>query len=297
MKKLSIQKKAQFTGHNASIYALTLGANAGTFLSAGGDGWVVEWDIENPDLGKLVAKTESQIFSLQHFHHRNLIAAGNMEGGIHWISTKEQVDIKNIAHHEQGIFSILPLGAFALSAGGLGKLTKWNLDRIATQETLHLSSTSLRSIVADEHKIVVGSSDQSIYILDHDLGMLQTIQTAHDNSVFSVALHPNGKNIISGGRDAQLKVWNENGKNIHSQNAHWFTINDIKFNPNGKIFATASRDKTIRIWDAENYTLLKELNTIKNGGHINSVNRLMWLNEQHLLSASDDRSIILWEIE
>ncbi len=296
MKKVHVHKKAQLTGHNASIYALAFGKREGTFLSAGGDGWVVEWDIEEPELGKVIAKTDAKIFSLNHFPDKKLMAAGNMEGGIHWISTEKNIDIKNIAHHEQGIFSILPLGNNAITGGGLGKLTKWNLENIATQETLHLSNTSLRCMDINDDSIIVGSSDCSIYVLGHDLDIRYRIEAAHENSVFSIAFHPNEEYMLSGGRDAILKVWDLKGNEVNAQSAHWFTINDIKFRPDSTIFATASRDKTIRLWDAENFTLIKEINAIKNGGHVNSVNRLMWLDNHHLISASDDRTIIIWEV-
>ncbi len=296
MKKIQVHKKAQFIGHNASIYALAKGKDDDHFLSAGGDGWIVEWNIHEPDLGQLRAKTDSQIFSLNHFSDWDLLVAGNMEGGIHFIHSKEKKDVKNIAHHEQGTFSIQSLGDKIVTAGGLGKLTTWDSKNLMPKETLHLSSTSLRCATIFGQKILVGSSDDSIYILDQNLGLIQQIEKAHDNSVFCIDVHPKGNYFISGGRDAHFKVWNFEGKNLFSESAHWFTINDIKFRPDSSIFATASRDKTIRLWDSENFSLLKEINTIKNGGHINSVNRLMWLGNDHFISASDDRSIILWEL-
>ena len=61
--------------------------------------------------------------------------------------------------------------------------------------------------------------------------------------------------------------------------------------------ATASRDKTMKIWDANNFKLLKVIDTVRNGGHINSVNTLRWSKYNNwLISGSDDRSIIIWEI-
>jgi WD40 repeat protein len=90
---------------------------------------------------------------------------------------------------------------------------------------------------------------------------------------------------------------NENFKNIKSQPAHLFTINNIAFHPTEPIFATASRDKMIKIWDLNNYKLLKVIDVIKFGGHINSVNKLLWSTFNNLLiSVSDDRTVIVWKI-
>lgn len=297
--RIKIRKQSHLKGHNASIYALAKGLEAGEFYSAGGDGWIVKWHVDEPDLGKLVAKTESKVFSIAIFPERNLLAAGNMEGGIHWVDLKGKKDIKNVAHHERGIFAIAPFDKnHALTGGGLGQLTKWNLDQLQTSETLHLTNTSIRSIDIKDDTVVVGASDNHIYILNRQLELLNTIEDAHENSVFCVAIDPNDKSTIaSGGRDAQLRHWSFDKKQIHQQNAHWFTINDIKFSPDGTIFATASRDKTIRLWKSDDYQLIKEINTIKNAGHVNSVNRLLWLDNETLVSGSDDRTIIIWKIE
>lgn len=297
--KIKIRKQAQLKGHNASIYALAKGLETGEFYSAGGDGWIVKWHVADPDLGQLVAKTESKVFSIAIFPERQLLAAGNMEGGIHWIDLKGQKDIKNVAHHDRGIFAITPFDEnHALTGGGLGKLTKWDLNSLQTSETLHLSNTSIRAIAKTADKIVIGASDNHIYILNHELEIVHTIKDAHENSVFCVSIAPHDTNrIASGGRDAQLRHWSFDGSQLHQQNAHWFTINDIKFSPNGTIFATASRDKTIRLWKSDDYQLIKEINTIKNAGHVNSVNRLLWLDDETLVSASDDRTMIIWKIE
>ena len=69
--------------------------------------------------------------------------------------------------------------------------------------------------------------------------------------------------------------------------------------PNELWFASASRDKSIKIWDPRNFKLLKVIDASKKGmnAHINSVNKLLWLSyNNYLVSASDDRSIMVWEI-
>jgi WD40 repeat protein len=77
-----------------------------------------------------------------------------------------------------------------------------------------------------------------------------------------------------------------------------FAINDIALSPNGKYFATASMDKSIKIWDTEKMQLLKVIDKARHAGHGTSVNKLWWSSfNNQLISASDDRSISVWEIE
>src|SRR5690606_5922586 len=111
---------------------------------------------------------------------------------------------------------------------------------------------------------------------------------AHGNSVFSLCLSPDGKYLLSGSRDAHLKVWDAENKFylLHTIPAHLFTVNHIAFHPDGKLFASAGRDKHIKIWDAQSFQLLKVIDKEKFQGHVNSVNRLLWLkNSNYLVSA------------
>lgn len=322
MPSLQVQKIAQLTGHNASIFALAAESGAQHFLSAAGDGWVVRWDLGNPAsptaslqrpqaVGKLIAKVETQIFSMLNLPDYNKLVVGNMNGGVHWVDLENPEATKNIAHHQKGVFDILRVGESVFTIGGEGKITRWSVGEGRSLESLHLSNQSLRCVdflvrhnddgggSLSHNEIAIGASDNNIYLLNTDsLELKKTIKNAHDNSVFAVKYSPDGRYLLSGGRDAHLKIWDTKNdfQLVNAQPAHWFTINDLVFHPAGHWFATASRDKTIKIWDAKTFELLKVLDTIRDGCHVNSVNRLLWL-ENFLISCSDDRSIIVWEIE
>ncbi len=301
-KQLNVKKIAQLTGHNGSIFSIVEDEQPNRFLSGGGDGWIVRWDLNEPDLGKLVAKVDQQIFALRAIPDQNLIIAGNMNGGLHWIRTDDLEKNKNISHHHRGVFDILPVHDAVLTIGGSGVLTKWSLDPIRSLESIQLSHYSLRSIdySATRNEIAIGASDHSIFLLDAgSLALKKVLPKAHSNSVFAVKYHPNNSLLLSGGRDAHLRVWDlkSDFREVSTQPAHWFTINSIVFDPTGRWFATGSRDKTIKIWDAANFKLLKVLETVRDKGHLNSVNRLYWSTfGNYLLSCSDDRSIIAWEV-
>jgi WD40 repeat protein len=185
--------------------------------------------------------------------------------------------------------------------GGDGILTKWDIDKYRASESIVLSSKSLRAI--SKHPkldlLAIAASDSNIYLLNsQNLELVRKIENAHDNSVFSLCFSPDGEYLLSGGRDAYLRIRlsNNNFEELPTQAAHLFTVNDIAYHPNGKFFATASRDKTIRIWDAVSFVLLKVIDSIRNAGHLKSVNRLLWVDDV-LISCSDDRSIIAWEVK
>ncbi|MEM1324768.1 MAG: WD40 repeat domain-containing protein [Bacteroidota bacterium] len=300
-KTLSIQKIAQLTGHNGSIYALSRSSEPHLFLSGAGDSWIVEWNLKTPENGNLLARVETQIFSLLYLLDYQKIVAGNMHGGLHWVTVRQEGS-RDVLQHQKGVFGLQQIGAYLYSIGGGGKLIKWSIERERTVESLQLSHQALRCIdySPTRHELAVGSSDQTIYILDATtLALKYQLPQAHDNSVFCVRYHPFSNKLWSGGRDAILKVWDLMDKPTLAaeQNAHWYTINDIAFSPSAQYAATASRDKTIKIWDTTTLELLKVIDSIRDQGHLNSVNTLLWSDYENMLVAgSDDRSLGVWRV-
>ncbi len=296
---INIKHLHTLTGHNGAVYQLQK-AGEGAFLSAGGDGWVVRWDLhsEKIETGKLVAKTDTQIFSLLYEESTNLLVAGDMHGEIHFINTLDSAGTRRFKHHKKGVFGIKLIGRQLYTLGGDGMLSKWSLENVGQVESMKISGDSLRSIVASDSVIYIGASDKSIFMIDANTETVIDVIKAHENSVFSLAFDSNLQHLLSGGRDAMLNIWTEGTslKIYKGITAHLFTINAIQFNPSGKLFATASRDKTIKIWDAKSYKLLKVIEAIRDLGHVNSVNHLLWLSESILISCSDDRTIKVWEI-
>ena len=286
------------SGHKAAIYALGPGRSNRHFLSAGGDGWVVEWDLDDPENGKLLAAVETQVFSMCALHDQHLVVAGNMNGGVHWIRYNQPEQSRNVLHHQKGVYDILAIGSRLFTAGGEGILTVWDIESARALESYHLSNQSLRCIAYSKQRneLAVGASDGSIYLLDSDnLALRRVLAQSHQPSVFTLVYSPDGRYLLSGGRDAMLRIWDvaDDFRLVSEQAAHWYTLNHIVFSPDGAFFATASRDKTLKIWDASTFSLLKVIDTLRDGGHINSVNRLLWMPEG-LVSASDDRSVKVW---
>ena len=141
--------------------------------------------------------------------------------------------------------------------------------------------------------------DFTVKIFDLTDFSLKLVVEAHTNSVFTVKYSPDYKFLLTGGRDAHLKVWNVSGNYQLHQDivAHLFAINDICFHPNLPLFATCSMDKSIKVWDSESFKLKKVIDKARHASHGTSVNKLLWLEDSSLLvSGSDDRNVSVWKI-
>ena len=290
-----INQCARFKGHNSAIYSL-LELGEEYFLSAGGDGWVARWSMREEGDGKLICDVKEQIFSIALY--KNSLLIGCMDGHLYQVDIDQHSEPRKIQYHKKGIFDILSLEHCILTAGGDGKMAVWD-ENMNLLEVLSISHSSLRSISIspDQSMIAVGASDSKIYILDsRSFSLISQIHMAHDPSVFCISFI-NDMTLISGGRDARLKRWDVvTGHMQDNINAHWYTINSLALHPSQPVMATGSRDRTIRLWNTDDMSPIVTLDQTHYHGHINSVNSLLWSRSgTHLVSASDDRTIISWE--
>jgi serine/threonine protein kinase len=82
----------------------------------------------------------------------------------------------------------------------------------------------------------------------------------HSFSVWSVALSPDGKQVISGagglGQPGEVKVWDAvTGRNLLTLAGHTDQVSSVAIRKDGSRIVSASLDRTVRVWDAEGHHL------------------------------------------
>lgn len=299
-----VQKITTLTGHRDCVYTLERAPQHHAFFSAGADGMVVKWDLTQPETGELVAHVSSSVYALRYVPERNWLLIGHNQNSLEVLDLSAKAVVKTIPlPAPSAIFDIqyLPETQTVFLGLGDGTLVQIDLQKLVVQKVVRLSEKSVRTIGLHPKKaeLAVGLSDHRILILDPQTLAVKQALEGHTNSVFTVAYTPNGKFLLSGSRDAHLKVWDvEQAYEEHTSIiAHLFTLNHLTFSPNGRLFATCSMDKSVKVWDAETFKLLKVIDKARHAGHGTSVNKLFWLAHQNqLVSCSDDRSLAVWAL-
>ncbi|WP_420318002.1 WD40 repeat domain-containing protein [Ekhidna sp.] len=298
MSKIEVKKLHTFLGHTDSIYTLHA-LDDSRFISAGGDGMVVMWDLKSPDEGEVIVKIPCSIYALTFDEKEGFLYVGQNNQGVHKIDLKAKKEVKSINLGEHQIFTIEIFNNniwAGLSNGEVLILSK-DLEILGRKK---LAKDRIRNIDRYDKDIAIACSDNVIRIVEEESLDVQFELRGHKNSVFASKFHPSGKYLISAGRDAHFKVWDTQAEYTLRESiaAHLYTINDVIFRSDGRYFVTASMDKAIKLWDAHNFKLLKVLDKHRHAGHGNSVNKLLWMNYRDLLvTCSDDRSISVWEIK
>ena len=290
---IQITKVAQFAGHKDSIYDFVLDAETRTIYSACAGGFVVNWDIDNPEEGTMILQSGEAFYSIAKVG--NTLKVGSRSGVIYTVDLATNSLVESTQLHQGGVFFIG--GKYSGGEDGVLLRPKTIADSVGGhfgKNTMLLAPDSLRCAVESEDSLFVGASDNIIYELDKSTYEVKQKLMGHTNSVFALALIDENT-LVSTGRDAMIRAWDLTiGKEVHSVPAHEYQAKSLSYN--GHILLSSSMDKSIKLWSKE-LELLKVIDLDRYDGHTNCINKVEWLDENMCVSCSDDRSLYLWKVE
>ena len=139
------------------------------------------------------------------------------------------------------------------------------------------------------------SRDKTICIWNVNSGTLDQILEGHGAEVYSVAVSPDGKHLISTSSDKSIKIWDaETGKPTETFKCP--TCFPIKFSPDSQLAAWVEVDDPSGHWSIQIWSLV----TRKHGQNIRTHNSRVWPlafapQEQHLASGDMDGTIKIWD--
>jgi WD40 repeat protein len=134
------------------------------------------------------------------------------------------------------------------------------------------------------------SRDNRVFTWDVATGKAHRRLSGHTKPVTNVAISPDGRLAVSGGRDKTLFLWDlENGQELHR-----FPVNFEKcsgaFSPDNKFILTYGDDPTLRTWDVESGAPVHEL-----VGHSAGCSGFFSHDGRQILSFSSDKTVRLWD--
>uniref|UniRef100_A0A1A9X086 U5 small nuclear ribonucleoprotein 40 kDa protein n=1 Tax=Glossina brevipalpis TaxID=37001 RepID=A0A1A9X086_9MUSC len=144
-----------------------------------------------------------------------------------------------------------------------------------------------------------GADDRTVRLWD-SRKKLSTLTLEASYQVTSATFNDIGDQIISGGIDNGIKVWDIRKQEVlHHLKGHTDTITGISLSPDGSYILSNSMDNTLRIWDIRPYVPGERCVKIFQGHQHNFEKNLLrcaWSPDGSKISAgSADRFVYIWD--
>lgn len=154
--------------------------------------------------------------------------------------------------------SYSPDGSLIASASGDGTIRIWDSAKnetikVLTDTSAENGQTAFTSVLFNpkEKQVAATLYNGEIVVWDLYSGTVVSKMT-HGNCIKSIDYSQDGKKIISGSINQDVKVWDASeGKLEMTLKGHTGIINSVKYSTDGKHIVSASEDKSIICWDAE----------------------------------------------
>ena len=284
-------------GYTNSIKSVQFTPNGKKLVSAHQDCTVKIWDVFSHQHLCTLKGHDSPVLSVGLHPDGKLIASGSEDGTIKIWDIDKNKCLYSLSEHAADIWGISfsPDGQF-FASGSYDKTIKiWRLDQKICIHTLKGYDDKIGAVTFNPGSSLLATAGESaVEIWDVASGKCVYIleEKEHKGRVKSVAFSPDGKLLVSGSTDKNIKIWDLSKRQlIRNLTGHDASVVSVALSPDGEKIVSSACEGTIRIWNLNDGKCIQEL-----AGHQNWVWAVTFSPDgQFIASASQDESIILWD--
>ena len=159
-----------------------------------------------------------------------------------------------------------------LASGSNGSVKIWNIKTTKCIRTIECGYALCSAFLPGDRHIVIGTKTGELYLYDVGSSTLIEVTKAHSAEIWGISLRPDGKGLVTGSADKDVKFWDFEIKDVvvndEDEDApratrksltmvHTRTLKmtddvlAIKYSPDGRFLAVALLDFTVKVFYAD----------------------------------------------
>jgi WD40 repeat protein/DNA-binding SARP family transcriptional activator len=245
------QLSARLQGHQQRIESLDFGVDGVTVASGDLAGEIRLWNLRRRSCRALRGH-EGAVRALAFSPDGERLASASADGTLCVWDIQHDLRLLTLRGHTNLVSTCAfsPDGRWVASGSMDRTILIWDAKTGELLQTLrgHTNMVQQVRFCLDGRRLLSSSFDNTLALWDVTTGQL--LQSWPTQGTTSLAIHPDGKTLIAGGRDHVTRLIElDTGRVIGELHGHLRTVESVSLSPDGRWLVTAGHDETIKLWD------------------------------------------------